>query len=117
MSRSVSKTFVLLGLCLSITHLAHADTEQCLIVVNGKTYLQGPCEVKADADIPGLFTVGVSDKSRSTHFAYIEPDDAGHTIGYWNADAADTHAQDPLGELTRSGSCWSNSHARICAEH
>jgi hypothetical protein len=103
------------GLCLaSATTPARAEEGRCLIVVDGKTYLKGRCNIEIRPG--GNFTVGVSDTSRSEYFAYVNPDgDASKAQGYWNGRDADSNASSNLGTLTRKGACWSNSRARVCA--
>lgn len=91
-----------------------ADVGRCLIVVESRTYLKGRCDIAIQAG--GSFTVGVSDTSRSEHFAYVGiADDATRARGSWNGVDADSHAGSDLGILKRKGACWRNSHAKVCA--
>ncbi|MCB1542674.1 MAG: RICIN domain-containing protein [Rhodoblastus sp.] len=79
----------------------------CTLVVKGKTYINGPCDFDADKD--GSFRISGKD-----YFAYVNV--TGKTAeASWNADPKSTHAQAPLGVLTRKGACWENADARICA--
>jgi hypothetical protein len=91
---------------------ALAKTGQCLIEVNGKTYLKGPCEISMDGG-HGSFSVGAG-AHRSKYFAYVNLDE-GRAEGFWNGVEAETHAQESLGPLVRDGACWKNRSARICA--
>lgn len=118
MMRPVWKLLVFTVLTMLAAFPAHAEKAKCLIVVSGKTYLHEPCEVRREKD--GSFSMGASDKSPSKYFAYVtidDPNDADHATGNWNGVEAESHAQDPLGTLTRNGDCWSNSSAKICIEH
>ncbi|PJG54653.1 hypothetical protein CVM73_13395 [Bradyrhizobium forestalis] len=93
---------------------ASAADGRCLVVVKGRTYLKGMCEI--DVQAGGSFTVGVSDQARSKHFAYVALDaETGKARGFWNGAAAEDRAHEGLGELKRRGACWSNARARICA--
>jgi hypothetical protein len=92
--------------------LAFAKTGRCLLEVNRKAYLDGPCEVKIEKG--GTFTIGVSDKHPSKYFAYVLMDDDG-AHGYWNEEPGATHAHSELGILKRDGACWVNDTARVCA--
>jgi hypothetical protein len=93
---------------------AWADEGRCLIAVDGRTFLKGRCNIQIGSG--GSFTVGVSDQSRSEHFAYVALDrGADAAFGYWNGVAAESHADEHLGLLKRKGACWSNSRAKICA--
>jgi hypothetical protein len=93
---------------------ARADEGRCLIAVKGRVFLKGRCNIEIQRG--GSFTVGVSDRSRSEHFAYVALDGgADAAVGYWNGIEAESHAHEALGRLKRKGACWSNRHARICA--
>jgi len=109
-----------LALLCCVSFLVGSSTEgranegRCLIVINGHTFLKGGCNIQIGAG--GSFTVGVGDKSRSEHFAYVALDGgADAAVGYWNGVAAESHADEHLGPLKRKGACWSNGRAKICA--
>lgn len=93
---------------------AFAFEGQCTLEVGGKTWLSGPCNVEIDKD--GSFTIGVSDRKPSKYFAYVNVDRPGVATGFWNGAEAESHAHEPLGELTRTGACWTNARARVCAK-
>jgi hypothetical protein len=90
-----------------------AEEGRCLIIVDGRTYLKGTCNIRISPG--GSFTVGVDDERRSEHFAYVSLDGAGIARGSWNGVDAESHAHDELGTLVRKGACWQNARARICA--
>src|SRR4051812_48379533 len=103
------------GLVTATATSARADEGRCLIAVKGRVFLKGRCNIEIQRG--GSFTVGVSDQSRSEHFAYVALDGGANAaaIGYWNGIEAESHAHEALGTLKRKGACWSNRHARICA--
>jgi hypothetical protein len=79
----------------------------CKLVVKGKTYIDGQCNFEADKG--GSFRIFGKD-----YFAYVTV--TGKTAeASWNADPASTHAQAPLGTLTRKGACWVSATVEICA--
>ncbi|MDD1568451.1 MULTISPECIES: hypothetical protein [Bradyrhizobium] len=111
-----AKALVLLcwAMPLAVPADVHANEGRCLVVVDGHTFLKGRCNIEIGTG--GSFTVGVGDKSRSEHFAYVTLDGGTDAaVGYWNGVAAESHADEHLGPLKRKGACWSNSRARICA--
>lgn len=99
-------------------HGAPAQAEmakRCLIQVEGKTYLQGRCLTHTEDD--GSISVGTDgEKIGSPYFALIEITQDGTAKGFWSAVPKSTHAQSPLGTLRRSGPCWENPVAKVCAE-
>jgi hypothetical protein len=102
------------GFITAAAATASADEGRCLIAVDGRIFLKGRCNIQISKG--GSFTVGVSDQSRSEHFAYVALDggvDA--AFGYWNGVTAESHADEHLGPLKRKGACWSNSRAKVCA--
>jgi hypothetical protein len=84
-----------------------ASAATCLLEVNGKAYIDGPCEFSSWEG--GDFQILAGD-----YFAYVYPshDPAN---GYWNGTPEATHAHDALGELRRDGACWVNETAKVCA--
>lgn len=82
----------------------------CTLVVNGKTYIRGGCDFDADKD--GSFRISGGD-----YFAYVNVTGNNRAEASWNADPASTHAQAPLGELTRKGACWVGRGVEICARN
>jgi hypothetical protein len=96
------------ALSASAAFAAHRQV-QCKLVVEGKTYVNGPCRFEA-LGTDGSFTI-----AGKAYFAYVVMDE-GTATGSWNEDPKSTHAHSTLGTLTRSGACWQNAKARICAE-
>jgi hypothetical protein len=86
---------------------------RCLLQVEHKTYLDGPCEITKN-DAHGSFTIGVSNTHPSKYFAYVTMEDDG-AHAYWNEEPKSTHAHTSLGILQRHGACWENEKARVCA--
>ena len=83
---------------------------RCLLEVDGKKYISGSCRV--DLAKGGSFQV--YDLKKRGYFAYVNV--SGNSAeGYWNEDPRATHAQSPLGTLTRDGACWQNERAKVCA--
>ena len=93
---------------------AQAFVGNCLLEVDGRTYLDGPCEIGMGRD--GSFTIGIGNP-RSDYFAYVNLDSDAPRVakGYWNSRAENTHAHDDLGHLSRHGGCWVNDRAKVCA--
>jgi hypothetical protein len=89
---------------------------QCTLVVKGKTYIDGRCNVEDMGE--GSFAVGVLRDDQPVprkgfYFAYVDVD--GDTAeAKWNEDRTEMHANAPLGTLTRKGACWVNDIAKIC---
>lgn len=89
-------------------------SDLCLIEVEGRTYVKGPCLTHADDD--GSLSVGTDgERIGSPYFALVEIAQDGTAKGFWSATPGSTHAQSPLGTMRRSGSCWENPVAKICA--
>ncbi|WP_322095208.1 hypothetical protein [Paraburkholderia bannensis] len=91
---------------------AYAKTGRCVLQVNQKTYLDGPCEVKLEEH--GTFSIGAGGNHPAKYFAYVLMDDDG-AHGYWNEEPGATHAHSDLGILKRDGACWVNDTAKVCA--
>ena len=98
---------------LLISTGVQAKVGRCLLQVNGKTYLNGPCVVVM-TDQRGSFSMGVEARHRSRYFAYVTKETDG-TRGYWNETPDASHAHSDLGILRRNGACWTNERARVCA--
>jgi hypothetical protein len=111
-TKILSATF----LFFAATNMAGAFVGDCLIEVDGATYLSGSCNIRMFND-DGSFSIGTGDTStsRAKHFAYVSLDAPGTANGTWNGIEGGNHAQEPLGALERDGACWVNAHARICA--
>lgn len=93
---------------------AFARPGKCLLKVDGRIYLNAICNIELSAD--GSFSIGTGEYARSKYFAAVtvEPG-TGRATGVWNGAAAESHAHDDLGTLTRRGACWRNERATVCA--
>lgn len=80
----------------------------CELTVDGKTRIRGTCEFRPTGG--GGFQI-----SKGSYFAYLTVTGTGVAEASWNERPESTHAQAPLGRLTRNGACWVNQRARICA--
>jgi hypothetical protein len=83
---------------------------KCLLVVDGKSYIDGPC-VFVPSTGGGFSIIGYNN-----WFAVVNVAD-GVASGSWNNDGGQpaSHAQDELGSLVRSGACFVGPKARVCA--
>ncbi len=88
---------------------------RCLLEVRGRAYLDQPCRVIFAPG--GSFTLNAAREGESLpdYFAYVSVEAEGVADGSWNETPGATHAHAPLGDLTRSGACWTNAEARVCA--
>ena len=111
---SFAKPFMAAALLWALTAPAQAFTGKCLLNVDGKNYLNGPCNIDM-IDKDGSFTIGASDTSRSPYFAYVVVTSPGVAEASWNRDPKSTHAHSTLGIMKRQGACWVNENARVCA--
>jgi len=81
----------------------------CLLIVKGRTYLDGRCEYESDPD--GSFRMFGKD-----YFVYLNVHEKNLGDASWNADPKSTHAHNRIGEVRRDGACWvMNRDTRICA--
>jgi hypothetical protein len=102
---------LLVGLALACAlSPAHAESRpaECELTVRGQTYIRGVCQFSPQQG--GSFQISGGD-----YFAYVNVTGNGAAEGSWNENPASTHAQAPLGALTRSGACWVGAQVRICA--
>ena len=90
---------------------SYGATGKCYLQVDGKVYIDNPCNIELEHG--GSFSIGTDDP-KSRYFAYVELYD-GKATGSWNGVDAESHAHDPLGDLTRHGACWTNNRAKVCA--
>lgn len=109
------KIFIVAACILSIPASAEIRTAQCLLRVDGKTYIDGPCPFDRDAN--GSFELG-GNGDGNPWFAYVVVADDGTARAYWNGYNGEpgNHAHTDLGIVTRDGACWSNARAAICAK-
>jgi hypothetical protein len=95
----------------------------CLLIVNGRAYINGPCNY--DPGTGGSFELGnyvvihqgedMAHTRGRGYFAQVDANADGTAEGFWNEDDGAGHAQSRLGTLHRAGACWQNEHAKICA--
>jgi hypothetical protein len=91
----------------------HAEPTQCSLTINGKVYINKICNGEFEKD--GSFTIGAGQTSRDHYFVYMNQNDDGTMTGYWNGTRGESHAHESLGLLLKSGRCWANAHAQVCA--
>lgn len=83
----------------------------CVLEVEGRHVIDGPCRF-IPFDKEGSFEIITPDRA---WFAYVIVSSKGVAQGYWNGEPESRHAQNPLGTLRRTGPCWENDTARVCA--
>lgn len=83
----------------------------CHLSVGAEVFTDGPCQYEEDVD--GSFRFFDAESNRM--FVYMSMNGDGTAQGYWPGPTGGTHAHDSLGTLTRSGACWVNDVARVCA--
>lgn len=86
------------------------DPAHCFIEVDGTVWLDAPCLID-DSD-PDAISINTGPQPAQV-FAYVITFE-GKADASWNEGHGASHAQAPLGEMTRDGLCWSNARARIC---
>ena len=92
---------------------------KCQLVVNGQTYVNGPCKVTmyqhGSFGITGGGFVGVGVHRREKYKAIVAINPAtGIATGVWNGPKGESHLYNDLGNLIRQGACWINNHAKVC---
>ena len=86
----------------------HKKLGECVLRVDGKTYIDGSCAILIDRT--GYF--GVYSLTQG-FVAFVDPSNDG--FGSWNGEEQASHAHNSLGRLVRHGGCWSNERATFCA--
>ncbi len=106
-----SRIFALGSVLLLMIAPASARTARCLLQVDGKVYIKGPCDFTATKD---RFQISNNRRGKALYFAMVdtEPDGA---EGFWNGTRGATHAHDHLGPMQREGACWVSKRAFVCA--
>jgi hypothetical protein len=88
---------------------AEARPADCLVVLEGRTYIDGPCEYESFPE--GHFIVTLDRRSAKVMV------DIGFRVGH--ALYEDTAPANPearlIGDVHREGSCWINRVGRVCA--
>ena len=98
---------------LLATFDAQASPALCSLEVDGKLYLNQPCNAEFESD--GGFSIGIN-QAPINYFAIVNAAGNNSAEGFWNGTARDSHAHEPLGILNKSGDCWANNRARVCAK-
>lgn len=83
----------------------------CLLQVDGKKVIDGACSWGPYGGIGSDFVM-----EAEGYFAILSADSATTATGYWNGERNASHAHDNLGELKKSGNCWTGSKARLCVQ-
>ena len=110
--KNIMIAFGFIAALLSLSTLASAYPADCLLEVNGKTYIKGVCEFTPQGG--GDFQVW-GKEGYFAHLSIYDKDKDKNLAGLnWNADPASTHAQAHLGDVHRKGACWQNKHAKVC---
>lgn len=115
----MKRTLLLLVLfcvaALAVNARSSARRGKCLLVIDGKTYISGRCEIEMYNDGTGSFQI-TEIRKRGAYFAQVLIDSSnGTALGYWNGERDATHAHSDIGSLSRDGACWKNDRARVCA--
>ena len=82
---------------------------RCLLKISGKKLIDGQCWVRLETG--GSFQIMSLNEIYIAQLLRLD----GDAIGYWNETAGSTHAHATLGVMNRSGACWKNGKAEICA--
>jgi hypothetical protein len=97
---------------LSMSSTAKAAQVDCVLEVDGRAYISGPCTFEPLSRSDGSFRVNALDDQ---YFAYVYLKSETTAEAFWNEDPEYRNAQSPLGALQRDGACWVSETARICA--
>jgi hypothetical protein len=85
---------------------------ECLLEVSGVKSIDGKCDIRLSPG--GSFQV--SSIGKDLHFAIVNLDDDKRVAtANWNGVVPESRAHEQLGQMTRTGACWRNAEARICA--
>ncbi len=101
----------LLPLLLLAAAPAVARPAICLVEIDSRTVIDGPCTFEP-LDDSGSFEVLSPSGDWFVYVTVVEP---GLADGHWNGEPGATHAHAPLGRLARNDACWSNERATVCA--
>lgn len=93
----------------AVSGSASAATRQaeCTLIVNGKSYISGVCELSPGDN--GSFSI-YGDK----YWAMVDVEN-GKGKASWNAAPYATSAETELGKVHQVGGCWEGAKVRICA--
>ena len=87
---------------------AAARSADCLVNVMGKAYIDGSCDLQPGQG--GSFRV-----QSGAYFALVSVKGKDLAEANWSSERPDSKVLTPLGEVRRSGGCWENPLARVCA--
>jgi hypothetical protein len=113
--------YALLAFALTLSGPALAGSDivrKCLMQVDGKTYINGPCRFArvSDSDDGSFGIESLTPKRPGKSWPWqvtVGPDG-----GYWNNDEGHPalHQHDNFGgPMRRQGACWVNARAKVCA--
>ncbi|NLS26007.1 hypothetical protein S2M10_09880 [Sphingomonas sp. S2M10] len=94
----------------------HSAARHCRFEVDGKTLLDGRCQVYPMGDGGYTLNTWSAGKPAQSHFAVVTTRADGKADATWNQDPDDDKAMDPLGVVTLQNGCWVNGRTRICAQ-
>jgi TPR repeat protein/energy-coupling factor transporter ATP-binding protein EcfA2 len=87
---------------------------KCQIIINGHDYYNSePCTFRFTSGVG--FSFGGGRDGHSKYAVRVIFPSPGVARGFWNGPAAGEKITADLGELKRSGACWLNDAAKICA--
>jgi hypothetical protein len=111
--KTLIATIMVCGFLQTTAEASPSWVGKCLLEVNKKKYLDGPCSITMEKD--GGFSIGASEYQPLTYFAIVSVTGKNIGEGAWNEEEGATHAHTPLGNLVRKGACWQNADAKVCA--
>lgn len=83
----------------------------CLLQVKGKTPIKGPCTWAPYGNDDSSMVM-----QADGYFAILYKEDDASGGGYWNGERNASHAHDPLGDLKKTGDCWTNKTVKMCVK-
>jgi len=104
-------------LVLSAATATAKPVSKCILKVDGKSYINGPCKYDP---VPSWMGSGGFQITKDPWFADISIHED-EVIGWWNGDnvrgkiVPGSHAHSSLGPLHREGACFVGPRARVCA--
>jgi hypothetical protein len=110
--------------CVLIVPVALAEPYQarCLITIDGRTRVDGPCLIEQSTDQYRKLTINATSTqallSGNAVLPYALVYHGFPGGGEWSAeyyDGDDAQESHDLGNLDKDGPCWINDHAKLCA--
>ncbi|MGO7347457.1 hypothetical protein ACCS92_08960 [Rhizobium ruizarguesonis] len=83
----------------------------CLLQVDGKKVIDGACSWGPYGGIGSDFVM-----EAEGYFAILSTEKGSTARGYWNGERNASHAHSDLGELKKSGNCWTGPKVRLCVQ-